>query len=557
MIGSFKEMDKKRQAFDAERPAPTFTHPVFKSSLLPLFGSIMSGVFLALAFPGFGKTTLVFAALVPLMFAVQSASAKKAAGLGLLCGFVFFIMSLGWLRNLTGMVEGAGLKASALLGYVVLALYCALYVVPFTLAVAFGVKQWAGSNLWKNLRFMFAVSMVWTGAEYLRGLLFTGFPWNPLGVTQYANTTIIQLAEWGGVHLISAFIVWMNAAVFITLRQYTHGSRMKRYRPHFELMLGIAPLALSIAYGMNVLFNVPEYYDSVNVALIQPNIEQTEKWDAAKDREILDTLEELTSAAVRLGTTDLVIWPETALPDPVRLSRSCSALVERMSSHGIPLLAGSMDFDTSGAAPVWYNSSILFGTNGTFLATYNKQHLVPFGEYVPFPSFMRKFTPIEMDFGMGDESTVMPLRGEASFSVLICFEDTVAPLAVKAVRAGARWLVSQSNDAWFDPSAQSEQHLAHAVFRCVENRIPMARCCNTGVSCTIDAYGSMQRNLAVRTKGFTVGALQPRPVGLEQTFYTRSGNAFAKVALLAGATVLFVLRSLNRKKRKKNVQDAE
>jgi apolipoprotein N-acyltransferase len=156
---------------------------------------------------------------------------------------------------------------------------------------------------------------------------------------------------------------------------------------------------------------------------------------------------------------------------------------------------------------------------------------------------MRKFTPIDVDFGKGTESTIMPLAGGARFSVLICFEDIVAPLAVKATRAGARWLVNQSNDAWFDPSAQSEQHLAHAVFRCVENRIPMARCCNTGVTCMIDAYGAVKRNLELQTKGFTIDTLTPRPVGLEKTFYTRNGDAFAKIALLVGATVLFVLRS--------------
>ncbi|MDF7823207.1 apolipoprotein N-acyltransferase [Pontiellaceae bacterium B12227] len=555
MIGSFKEMDKKRRALDASRPAFKLDHPVLQSPLLPILGSILSGVLLALAFPGFGNPTVIFVALVPLMLAVQSSSVKKASWLGLLSGFVFFMMSLSWLGNLTGRVEGIGLQLSALLGFAVLALYCALYFIPFSITVALGTKKWAGDNLRKNVRFMFAVTMVWVGSEYLRGLLFTGFPWNPLGVSQYSNPAIIQIAEWGGVSAITAYIVWMNAGVFLTLRQYTHGNRTKSYKPHFELMLGIVPVALSVANGMNVLFNRPQFFEGVTVALVQPNIEQAAKWDSAMDQDIRTRLEELTSAASRLNEVDLIIWPETAVPDFVRTSRSSYELVKRVTESGIPLLAGSMDVQYHEQGRTYYNSSILFGKDGEELGKYNKQHLVPFGEYVPFPGLMRKFTPIAVDFGHGEGSTVIPLEGKASFSVLICFEDIVASLARNATLAGARWLVNQTNDAWFDPSAQSEQHIAHAVFRCIENRIPMVRCCNTGVTGIIDAYGNIDRKLDPRMKGFTTGVLAPRPDGMEQTFYTRHGNLFEKVSLLAGATVLFVLRSSTRKRRTKKDED--
>jgi len=530
---------------------------LFQSPALPILGSLLSGLLLALAFPGFGKSSLAFIGLVPLMLAVQSAPWKKAALLGLLSGFVFFMVSLGWLHNLTGMVAGAGLKVSALLGYTVLALYCALYFVPFTVVVSVCIKRW-GLDSWRpNLRLMFSATMVWVASEYLRGFLFTGFPWNPLGVSQYAGPALIQIAEWGGVGIVSACIVWMNAALFVTLRQYVRGIRSRNYRPHVELMLGLLPIALSAAYGFDVLLNQPRPAAPVAVALVQPNIPQSAKWDAAKDREILDRLGMLTETAARLDGLDLVIWPETALPDFVRTSRTSQELVGRMVGLGVPLLVGSMDVTRSETGLTYFNSAILFGTDGTEIAKYDKQHLVPFGEYVPFPKLMGKFTPVEVDFGSGTESTLIPLGGKAPFSVLICFEDTVASLAVKAVRNGARWLVNQTNDAWFDPSAQSEQHLAHAVFRCVENRIPMARCCNTGTTCTIDAYGSVRRTLAPRAEGFTVGELHPRPAGLAQTFYTRHPDAFAKFALLAAATVAFALRFNGWKKPGKDSAEAE
>ena len=517
------------------------TNSVFNSPALPIIGSIFSGILLAMSFPGFDHSRLAYIGLVPLMFAVRNVSTKKAALLGLLAGFVFFMVSLSWLHNLTDKVEGVGLKASALLGYAVLALYCALYFIPPALMVSACVKRWGMDSWWRNLRLMFAVSMVWVASEYLRSFLFTGFPWNPLGVSQYGSPALIQIAQWGGVYIVSACIVWMNTALFITLNQYIQGLRSRKYRPHIELMLGLLPIALSASYGLNTLFTQPVFPHPIHIALVQPNISQSDKWDREKEREIYTRLEELTDTVTRLGGLDLVIWPETALPDFVRASRASHALVARMVERGTPLLVGSMDVEFSESGRAYFNSSLLFGTNGTMIAKYDKQHLVPFGEYVPFPKLMGKFTPVEVDLRGGTESTRLPLQGKAPFSVLICFEDIVAPLSAKAVRNGARWLVNQTNDGWFDPSAQSEQHLAHAVFRCVENRIPMARCCNTGITCAIDAYGNIDRTLAPCTRAFTTADIHPRPVGLKQTFYTQHPDAFAKFALLAAATITLAL----------------
>ena len=555
MIQSLKQFEKQRKERGYEIPQVA-NHPLFGSMVTRVLASALSGLLLALAFPGFNESTLAYAALVPWMFAVQSLPVRKAAGLGLVAGFVFFMVSLAWLGNLTDRVEGAGLKASALLGYAVLALYCALYFMPFSIAVGLATRKWAGDHLGRNLRIMFMLTMVWVGAEYLRSTLFTGFPWNPLGVSQYALPAIIQGAKWGGVYAVSAMIVWLNVALFITFRQYTHGTRSRKYRPHFELMIGLAPLALSLADGMSTLLNIPPCPEPVTLALVQPNIAQSVKWDDAQDAEILRVLEELTLSVTRLPDLDMVIWPETAVPDIINNPRTPQSydLVRRLAPEGVPLLVGAMDYGFEGEQVKYYNSSILFGTDGTVLGEYRKQHLVPFGEYVPFPGLMRKFTPIQVDIGSGMESTLLHLPGgEPPFSVLICFEDTVAPLAAQAVRSGARWLVNQTNDAWFDPSAQSEQHLAHAVFRCVENRVPMARCCNTGVSCLIDAYGIIsyearpEKKLDVRTEGFTVDQLCPRQEGLGLTFYSRHGDLFARTSLLIGAGSLVLLRPRRRK----------
>jgi apolipoprotein N-acyltransferase len=553
MIASLRKYEQRRRAKGYEKPALP-RHPLFNSMWIRISGSILSGVLLALSFPGFSRSTLAYAALVPLMFAVQSLPARKAAGLGLLAGFVFYILSLSWLRNLTGTVDSAILQVSALAGYVFLAFYCGLYFIPFCIGTARAVEKWPGNDLRQNLRFMFVLTAVWVGAEYLRSVLFTGFPWNALGVSQYANPAVIQIAQWGGVYIVSAMIVWMNVALFITFRQYTHGTRTRKYRPHFELMLGMLPVALSIMFGMKTLFNKALTDQAIHLALIQPNIPQQVKWENSMAGEIHQSLAELTDIATRLPGVDLVVWPESAIPElmysSVGFGRSPEA--SELIDIRLPLLTGVNYCDYDGETPLIYNSAALFDANGDEAGIYHKQHLVPFGEYVPIPG-LRKFTAVSWESTAGTESTILQLPGKAPFSVLICFEDTVAPLSANAVRGGARWLVNQTNDGWFDPSSQSVQHMAHAVFRCIENRVPMARCCNTGLTCFIDAYGLIESSTRIdpRIEWFSLGAVYPRLEQQALTFYTRHGDLFAGFCLIA-APVSFVLMRTRRRTNKKS-----
>ena len=419
--------------------------------------------------------------------------------------------------------------------------YCALYFIPFGVAAAWCGRVWHDGSFLKNIRIMMFMTVLWTGLEYVRGTLFTGFGWNALGISQYANPATIQVAEWGGVALISAVIVWMNMGVFLTIRQYVQHRSVKKYRPHFELMLGLIPLALSVAFGMQVLFRASEVGAPVQIGLIQPNIPQTARRDAQLIRETRERLETLSSAALRMNEVELLVWPETALPDYVRLSFSSRALVNRLTSNGVPLLVGTMDFSEGAQERALHNSALLFDGGKEPVGTYHKQHLVPFGEYVPFPNVLRSLSPLDVDFTAGEASTIFALPGKAPFSVLICFEDTIGALARKAVQGGARWLINQTNDAWFDPSSQSEQHLAHAVFRCVENRVPMVRSCNTGVTAIIDSFGRVNRRLKPQTSGFLVGTIYPASVEKQATQYTKLGDRIAQAMMVAGGVVFLLL----------------
>jgi len=510
----------------------------YKSITLVL--TLLSGVLMALAFPPFNYSMLAFISLVPIMFAVRKTSKRQAMGLAFLMGFTFFLITLFWLHVLVRQVDGFWLGVSVWLGYIFLSAVCALYFIPPILFFSISVQRWDPYKWMNNLRLMFITTVSWIAMEYLRATLFTGFSWNQLGISQYQDVILTQIASFGGVYAVSSIIIWLNVAIYATLIQHVKTIKVRKYRIHTELMLGLLPIALTASFGLRTLFNAPPAGETVQIALVQPNILQEKKWDENSAQHIREKLLKQSEMVVRISGLDLIVWPETAVPGFLRYSALDYQLVQKVVHHGTPLLLGTIDVQ-SATNKIFYNSSLLINADGNILNRYNKQHLVPFGEYVPFPSVMKKFTPVEVDLKAGTESTIFTLPKKAPFSTLICFEDTVAPLSAKAVRNGALWLINQSNDAWFKGSIEAEQHLSHAVFRAIENRVPLARSCNYGVSCIIDSYGRITRKLKPEVGGFLTGPIQPSSDKKELTFYTRKGDFFAKTMLIVTGimTLLF------------------
>jgi len=526
---------------------------------LSILAAVLSGILLFLSFPPFEIAFLGWVAFVPLIIACAGAAPRRAAFLGGLAGAVFFLGTLYWLRHVSW------------LGFIALAFYCALYFIPFAVFISLRRCGWRSMARFKNIGWMFGAAAVWVASEYLRATLFTGFGWNLLGVSQYAQGSLIQISEWGGVYLLSALMVFTNVASAETLLQYISGLRSSGYRLHLELMSACFLVALASCFGLRVLLDNPassgvstpalqttnqnfvaEGQDlgdparfPLRIALIQPNIPEVGNWEQADPELIYKRLEDLTDLARRTLDLNLIVWPETALPDCVRYSPRSAGLIQRMTAaSGVPLLAGSMDYIwRPDGEPDFYNGSILFSARGELLDTYYKQHLVLFGEYIPFDEkipLINALTPIGSSFTPGKEATQFKLLGDPrTFSVLICFEDILPHLARRAARAGATWLVNQTNDSWFDPDSGSKQHMANAIFRCVETRLPMVRCTNTGITCAIDSKGRISQTLAPRTEGFQI--VEVRPINLDRlpTFYTRFGDLFAQVCL--GVSALFFL----------------
>jgi len=519
---------------------PVNSRASFMKTFLPIAAALLSGILLVLSFPPFHIGFLGWVALIPLIIACSGASRGRAAFYGWFAGAVFFIGSLYWLRNVT------------IVGYLALACYCALYFVPFSIFVTLRSSGWRSMAWVKNLGWMAALATVWAASEYIRSTLFTGFPWNLLAVSQYDQISLIQIAELGGVYLLSALMVFVNAGVAVTLLQYVSGLRHTGYKLHAELMTALFVLAAASSFGFTVLFAKEPEVDPIKVALIQPNIPEVGNWQLADPDVIYNQLDSLTGLAVINPDLDLIVWPETALPDFVRYSHRGADLVRRFVEKA-PILVGSMDAEWHDGEQRYYNGSLLFDTSGELLATYHKQHLVLFGEYIPFDgkiAWIDALTPVDSSFQSGTETVLFNIPGDSrSFSVLICFEDTLPYLARRAALQGATWLVNQTNDSWFDPDAGSVQHIAHAVFRTVETRLPLVRCTNTGITCSIDSKGRVQQTLAPRTVGFHVASVYPADSNQPLTFYTRHGDRFAQACLLASVALFVSLTFTCRKKK--------
>jgi apolipoprotein N-acyltransferase len=305
-------------------------------------------------------------------------------------------------------------------------------------------------------------------------------------------------------------------------------------------------LALILAYGawrLSSVANGPK----LRVALVQGNVALGDYWDPRLEADTVQRYLELSREAL-VAKPDLVIWPETAFPQFLWDHPELFSEVKRLPRQsGVPLIFGAVTREGRN----YFNSAIFVNRSGEVGAIYSKLHLVVFGEYIPFRKelpFLADIVPID-DFTPGLKPVLFPVREGVQVGTLICFEDTVPWLARRLTREGANVLVNITNDAWFRDSAQPEMHLNNALFRVIENRRPLVRATNTGVSCLIDSRGvvgmcvqdqDMRRTLV---QGWAVGEVTP---GAGETFYSKYGDIFT-LFLFIGILGMFIKPIVGRK----------
>ncbi|MEI8013847.1 MAG: apolipoprotein N-acyltransferase [Nitrospira sp.] len=512
------------------------THSLARS--LVLAGA--SGLFIPLSFPKSDLELLAWIALVPLHWALDGKTKAHAFWIGWLSGTIAFTGMMAWV--VTAMTTYG--KVPLPISYAILLLltaYLGLYVGLYA----------AGAVWFRSLipRYGFFVfPCLWVTLELIRTYALSGMPWGLLGYSQYRQIEIIQIADHMGVYGVSFLIVLVNVALaeFLSwLMPYFRNFRPARLPWELAAMAALL-VTLSWQYGLFTLSETP-FSDiprsSISVGVVQPNVDQAVKWDTAYREETIARFDRLTEKLGR--ATDLVVWPEAATPfvferEPV-YQLQLMALANRAQA---PILFGSpaLRFYPD-RRPYLMNSAYLLAPDGQLLGRYDKHHLVPFGEYIPFKSsflsFLDKLVEGIGDFEPGTGPTVLTFTpkpksataGTAgttlrpiNFGVAICYEVIFPNLVRQFAANGAEFLVTVTNDAWFGPSAAASQHFSMVVFRSVENHLAFARSANTGISGFIDPFGRIVEATPIFTEQAVKATMQ---VWRPYTFYSRHGDVFA------------------------------
>lgn len=541
--------------------------------------SIITGLLVASSFPPMESWEAAWVALIPMLILARLSSPGRSFKWGFLAGLFRWIPSLAWMLRLS---NNGGPLPLVVLGWLLLSASCALFTGGFY-ASASRLMKWGlgtcgegqGSDTWlsflRRVLLVLLIPFLWVGFEYLRSILLTGSAWNVLGVSQYRNLAIIQVAEWGGAYAVSAVLLVMSTALALTALDVFPAKGARRRRMRAELMVGLSICALCWVAGTRraSVFGASRPEDrNVRVAAVQPNIPQLEKWTNEAVLDIYKSLAYQTELAAS-STPDLIVWPETALPGSFPNDMEAVRFAVDMASLGSPVLVGAMEtaISESTGALEFCNSTFLVEQDGTVPQKYRKISLVPFGEYVPFDRhvpFLRRCAPLGFSCTPGRSNTVFRLKGkDVRFSSLICFEDTVPSLGRKAVLAGARFLINQTNDAWFDGSSGARQHVSHCVFRCVENRVEAVRSANTGITCHIDRRGRLraleQPGSDSTFAGFAVYGVTIPSDDMELSLYTRYGDSVFALpcAVFAMAACLLILYENRKRRDKQNLRPAE
>ena len=508
-----------------------------KSARTDMLLAASSGLLLTGAFPKIGLDWLAWFALVPLLVAISNLSGRKSFRLGFITGLVHYLSLLYWVVPVMRTYGYLPLSLSVAILFLfaaVLAFFPAVF--SMTLA-AIGVTP---------LRCLITIPLLWVTLEYIRTFIFTGFPWAMLGHSLYLRHHLIQIADTFGAYGISFLIALGNGAVFLATMYISH--KKWHSRPVSKpLMLGvcaifIAGVLLTLIYGawrIKATDHLMAAAPTARVAVIQGNISQSAKWDPAFQTATIKTYHRL-SQSIKSEKPDLIVWPESATPFFLFYDkRPTENVLDGIQQTNIDYLIGSPSFIRQNERVTYYNSAYLINPVKKNISKYDKAHLVPYGEYVPFKKwlpFLGKVVAQVGDFQPGKPGKTL-LWDKNPLGVQICYEIIFPGLSRAMVKNDAVLLINITNDAWFGTTSGPYQHFSMTIFRAVENRRSLARAANTGISGFIDPVGRILAATALLEEAAVTWTL---PLINKKTIYTRFGDLFA-LACLAGTIFVILL----------------
>ena len=469
---------------------------------------------------------------MPLLVTLQRRSLQHAFALGLVTGAVYFTGTIYWITRVMVMYGNlqlwvAVLVNAALIAY--LALFPALFAVVIRRSiVAFGPRA------------LLAAPLVWVATELGRTYLFTGFPWVLLGYSQVTVLPIAQLASVCGVYGVSALVAMMSGALAFASVRWTEARRRKRqgYGPFVPALI----VVVAVWGGQRVAASdLTRAGDPVRVGLIQGNVDQAQKWDAASASAIFAEYLRMTREAINQGA-EVVLWPESSTPFVFEEGRLEADQLRTLAREArVPILVGSDQIER-GTPTKYYNAAFLVQADGFTGGVYRKMHLVPFGEYVPLKSvffFAGRLVEAVSDFSPGDSAILLPVKGHL-MSTAICYEIVYPDLVRQFVRNGSELLATITNDAWFGDTSAPYQHFAQASMRAIEEGRYLVRSANTGISGIVDPYGRVVGESRIYEPAVLVGEARFLRAS---TIYSRFGDLFAYASAVITLAMLLQSRT--------------
>lgn len=501
-----------------------------------LFPSFLAGLAAACGFEPIGLWPLTLLSLAVLLHLLEQApTLRSALARGWWFGVGNFTLGLNWIATAFSYQS----EMPAWLGWVAVVLL-SFFLALFP-AIAAGLAwRWAGRERSGGLSFVLFFASAWIVTEWLRAGLFTGFAWNPMGVA-LLPTPWSRLATLVGTYGLSGLAVLLAGSLLLLLRRNWRAG---------TVLLGLPALAAMIAMAVQAPASGPP---GARIRIVQPNIEQQEKWQEGFEATGKERLGRLS--APPSGEPRILLWPEAAVTRPLEngladpLYRADAEALRRevgaMLGPGDLLLTGGVTWRSADGHDVTSATNSVFAMTkgGGILARYDKAHLVPYGEYLPMRPFfsalgLSRLAPgdIDLDSGPGPRTLDLPLAGKVGFQ--LCYEIIFSGEVVDRSNRPA-FLFNPSNDAWFGAWGPP-QHLAQARLRALEEGLPLLRSTPTGISAIVDSEGRLLQSLPWRTAGAIDGRLPPpKP----PTLFARFGNLLPLLfALLLVLVAIAVVR---------------
>jgi apolipoprotein N-acyltransferase len=536
-------------------PAPAARLTRFAHSVMLAWGwrriaiAFAAGALSTLALAPFNVFPVMFVTFPVAVWLIDGSAAGRlggvtaAAGAGWWFGFGYFLAGLYWIGN-------AFLVDAKTFGWL---LPVAVAGLPAGLAV-FTAGGFALARLaWgRGPTRVLVLAIALTVAEWLRGHVLTGFPWNAYG---YALTGPLALAQ--GAALVGLWGLTFAAVAIFASPAVLADERADTPRRWLPVLSAIVVLVALAGYGaMRLSRNPTAFVEGVRLRIMQPNLQQDEKFNYAGRQQVMSrylTLSDRAAGPDMMGVRDAthLIWPESAFPFFIARNAEALAEIAALLPPGTVLITGGArpDEATAGTQVVrGYNSIYAIDHDGSILAVYDKVHLVPFGEYLPYQDLLESYglmqlTKVQGGFIPGERRRPLGVPRAPHALPLICYEIVFPGQAVPRDGERPGWLLNLTNDGWFGNSTGPYQHFHQARVRAIEEGLPLVRAANTGISAIVDPLGRIVKELPLGTEGVLDG---PLPRAVAPTLFVRAGDTFAGL-MLASAVALVIRRRIRRK----------